>query len=306
MRKLLVVAILLTLVFFAPAKANAQTAIKFASLDVQFWPEYDQPSVLVIYDFSLNDVPLPVAVSLRIPSNADLHAVAENQNGSLIDVEHQPSTVEGNWSVVTFNVTDQAVYHIEYYAPLQKQGIHRQFVFNWPGDYAVDNMTVRLQDAVNAKNITSDPALPNVMADKDGFVYHSGTFSNLPAGENFKVSVSYDKSDDTLSASSLSVQPGGNGSLDQPAFDLNQWLPWILGIIGIILVVGGALWYWLAGRSGSRSKSRKRHTVEDEEEEEGNDENESTNIYCSQCGKRAHASDRFCRACGAKLRRNET
>ncbi len=36
-----------------PFSAQAQSAVKFSSLQIQLWPEYDQPSMLVICEFKL-------------------------------------------------------------------------------------------------------------------------------------------------------------------------------------------------------------------------------------------------------------
>jgi hypothetical protein len=81
--------------------------------------------------------------------------------------------------------------------------------------------------------------------------------------------------------------------------DLQSILPWILGVLGLGLIVGGGLWYWQSGKQDKPPKRRRRSRASHEEStvigiEQG--------VYCHQCGKRAASGDRFCRSCGTKLR----
>ena len=76
MRKLLM-ALIVGLALAFPLQAAAQDEIQIASLDVKLWPEYDQPSMLVIYDFQVRqDAPLPLRMNIRLPQDASIHAVA--------------------------------------------------------------------------------------------------------------------------------------------------------------------------------------------------------------------------------------
>src|SRR5574341_379120 len=75
MRKWLVIAFLLG-ILTTPVSAGAQGEVKLASLEVQLWPEYDQPSMLLIYDFTLTEgIGLPVNVAIRIPKDANRTAL---------------------------------------------------------------------------------------------------------------------------------------------------------------------------------------------------------------------------------------
>ena len=76
--------------FAVPFAAQAQNPIKLSTLQVQLWPEYDQPSMLVIYDFKLPEgVKLPVSVSMSFPKEAHLVAVAsQSSNGSLLNTDY--------------------------------------------------------------------------------------------------------------------------------------------------------------------------------------------------------------------------
>jgi uncharacterized OB-fold protein len=66
----------------------------------------------------------------------------------------------------------------------------------------------------------------------------------------------------------------------------------------VALIVGGVVWYLQSGKGKEEERSRRRHRLAPVKEPEST----GGYVYCHQCGKRAGPGDRFCRACGAKLR----
>jgi hypothetical protein len=79
-------------------------------------------------------------------------------------------------------------------------------------------------------------------------------------------------------------------------------LPWMLGGLGVILIVSGVAGF-LAWQRGSRSGSRRlRHTTRRQAPARA-EPREGEAVYCHQCGNRARPGDVFCRTCGARMRR---
>jgi hypothetical protein len=294
---LLVVCALLA---FNPTAAAAQVAAPvLEELVIQVWPEYDQPAALVIYDFRVAQSALPVTLQIRVPKDGNIFAVAQSTSEGLMNVPYEPPVTIGEYDVVTLTLTDPTMYRVEYYAPLVRSGATlRQYTLKWPGDYAVSELKMFVQKPVGAQNLSTLPAMPE-MPGADGFIYAQQVFNNLPAGQPFSVAIEYEKEDDLLSIASRPVSTaGGLESAQGSTFSLSAALPWIAGGLGLALVIGGLTWYWQSGRttSGAREARRKRHVARAAPPE-------SEHVYCSQCGKRAEESDRFCRACGARLRR---
>ena len=75
-------------------------------------------------------------------------------------------------------------------------------------------------------------------------------------------------------------------------------LPWVLGVMGVLLIVGGGAWYYFSGRENRQERPRRKRRVAELAEAE----DVEGHVYCSNCGKRASSGDRFCRTCGTKLR----
>jgi hypothetical protein len=281
-----------------PRIASAQTPTDLASLSVQLLPEYDQASMLVIYDFQLpSGTKLPVNISIRFPKEAKLFAVASvASDASFRNADYLGPSVGDTWQTVTVQVQTQTTYHIEYYQPLSKSGSLREFSYLWPGDYPVKAFGVSVRIPVDATQMTTKPATQAAQG-ADGVSYMQADFGALAAGQQFPLTLSYTKTSDTLSASQQDLRPSQPlGAKTSGRVMLSNYLPYIIGVLGFVLVAGGAVYFWQSGRGGRRAAGR-RHRPASHADDEDN-----TDVYCHQCGTRAHAGDRFCRVCGTKLR----
>jgi hypothetical protein len=275
-----------------PVPANAQGQVALDNVTVQLWPEFDQPAMLVIYDFTLTEgTTLPVDVTLRIPTDANLIAVAYAPAGNLLNVPYQDPYEEGDWQVVTLTVDTAAPYHIEYYAPLTRVDAQRDYVYLWPGDHAVETFNVSVKTPIDTTEISTDPQMRDVTPEGSTQTYLEWGTSNLEAGEQLPIKVTYIKTSDRLGGP---IQAESVDENTQGRISLSNYLPYILGGLGILLIVGGGIYFWQT--SQGKPAHRKRHRSRDEDRD-------SEEVYCHQCGKRAQAGDRFCRTCGTRLRR---
>lgn len=282
--------------------AGAQESTSLESLAIDLWPEYDRPSMLVIYKAVLSpDVTLPAEITFRIPVEVGLpFAVAVGPDPSSVADVVYDTQVMGDWLDVSFIATTPVI-QFEYYDPsLVKDGDQRTFDYNWPGDYAIDSMNLQVQHPIGATNLSVMPTAGRVVQGNDGFSYNLIEVGALDEGSQFNLGVSYQKQSDALSIESLNIQPSatitpGTSSL----VNLNQWWVWLLGILGIVLIGGGGFWYWRMGRQEPAAKKRRRRKSSGKNSAAGTAESA---VYCHQCGKRAGASDLYCRSCGTRLR----
>ena len=297
MRKWLVFLLILG-AFAIPFSVHAQSEIKLAGIQIQLWPEYDQPSMLVIYDFQVaTSTALPTSINIRIPKDAKLTAVAQTAANGLINAEYDGPTVVGDWQVVSVKIADLATYHVEYYEPLARTGTARQFTYVWPADYVADDFSVSVRIPTDTTEATTAPAMPESTG-KDGITYLQNDFGAVTAGQQFSLSLNYTKTSDTLDVPQQNVQPSAPLNSETPGRVMfSNYLPYILGALGVILIIGGLIYFWRSSRS-SQAQGRKRHQSQAEKEVD-------SDIYCHQCGARARTGDRFCRVCGTKLRLEE-
>ena len=301
MRKWLFILVMGALFVF-PSFAFAQNKVAIQSIDVSLWPEYDKAEMLVIDHVMLSDnTAFPVQVDFLLPADAVLHTVAVGVSSDKVTDQGVEKTMakDGEWLKVSITATGPAI-QIEYYDPdLKKDGDQRSYSYRWLSDYAVADFVAVFQEPFDAKEFKSSLSLQDDgVHPNDNMQYYYSDVGAVPAGKELTFDVSYQKPTDTLSVSHLDVQPVGVNENTSGRVSLDNYLPYIIGGLGVILILGGLVYYWQSGRSGSK-KSRRRPRVRADHEETQSD------VYCAQCGTRARGGDRFCRTCGSRIRQQE-
>jgi predicted RNA-binding Zn-ribbon protein involved in translation (DUF1610 family) len=302
MRKLILAALLVALLL--PVRVQAQSAIQLDSTVVQLWPEFDKPQMLVMYEFTLSaSTALPQDISFRIPASATVSAVAVGETHDAVTDEGivYDTNKQGNWLVVTIKDVAAPAVRLEFYDALQIDGAARHYVYTWPGDYATGGLLIVFQQPVDATDLFLNPAASSNQTDNNGLVYYQVNFPALAAGEAATLTADYQKTTDRLSSSLPQVEssvPLDNNA--QGRISLTNYLPWVVGGAGFLLIVIGLIVGLNYFRStGKGSVARKRHVARREEGET------DQAYYCPQCGKRAQPADQFCRTCGTRLRRED-
>jgi hypothetical protein len=299
MRKLTLLLILL-IIIFVPNVVQAQGNQHFSLLSVDIWPEYDQPSVLMIYRMTMvSSTVLPASLSVRIPSDAQINAVAlVDPTKGLVNAPYDLS-VQGQWSLLKFT-TDSLQSQVEFYTPLARNGTTRHVIFAWAGDYAVDDLEVNFLQPYSAENVTINFSPVTTTPGQDGLTNYHVQTANLTAGKSFSLTIDYQRQTNDLSISSLPVQAVSTPGPDtQGRVSMTGVLPWVLAGIGVLLIVAGIVGFlvWQRGTQGARKV--KKHV-------QPHEETDDDFIYCHQCGKRAQPGDVFCRTCGTRLKRGST
>ena len=303
MRKLIIVAALALFIF--PAGARAQSDISLEATAVSLWPEYDRPTALIITQMLLSpDTALPAQVVLRVPSSVEkIHTVAIGSDFSSVTDQGVNYTTEdsGEWSEIKIEAPDRAI-RVEYYdSALVKSGTTRTYTYIWPGDYPVGTFSFELRAPLESTNITSQPPLEQAVVDLDGFEYWTAQPGSLETGQQFQAAVSYDRTTDLPSTAILLGNQNGAVAPTSSLTDaVYRGLPYIMGLLGLALIVGGGWWFWRSGREIAGGPARRRHA------QPAGTPDTDQEFYCHNCGTRARSGDRFCRACGTRLRRDET
>ena len=300
MRKWLLVFIM-GAIFVFPSLASAQNKVAIQSINVSLWPEYDKAEMLVINFITLPaSTVFPVQLDMRVSADAVLNTVAVGKSGNSVSDQNVKYTTkkDGEWLVVSVTATGPAV-QLEYYDPnLKKDGDLRSYSYRWLSNYDVAGFRAILQEPFDAAEFKSSLTLQDDGIHPDKMQYYSSDVGAVPAGKEFTFDVSYKKSTDALSISRLDIQPVVVDENTPGRVSLNNFLPYIIGGVGVILIVGGLVYYRQTGRSGSKKSRRRQHVRADSEES-------TSDVYCAQCGTRAHSGDRFCRVCGSRIRQQD-
>jgi len=294
MRKLIMI-LTLAILTLTPIPVVAQNQMRLSSVSVDIWPEYDQPSVLIIYRITLgSETVLPASLALRIPSDGQINAVAVVDPSTGLINSLYDSTTQGKWTLVNITTNSLQV-QIEYYKPLSKTGAARHIVFEWPGDYAVDRLDVNFLRPFGADNVSLSLEPVSTSPGQDGLTNYLIQATKLAQNQLFSLTIDYTRQTDDLSISSQPVQAASTPGADTPGrISMTGIIPWALAGIGVLLIAVGVIWFVSWQRKGHDSLKGKKQVGH-------HDQNVEEVKYCPQCGKRAQPEDVFCRTCGTRL-----
>jgi len=310
---ILVILVFLLSVTLLASPASAQNVQELAKVQVDLWPEYDSPAMLVITDLTLPaGSRLPAVLTLRIPATSSgVNAVASKQpDGTLVNIQYDQPVVKGDWIEVTFAATTLES-RVEFYdQELVKDGASRSYLYRWPGDYAVKDFFMVVQQPLSATNMVITPSLGSGTIHEDELTYYSAQIGSLGNGQTFDLEVNYQNPSGSLSTDSLPIEPSAPISKNPSILgNLSSYVQgilsslgfWLLLILSILLIAGGAFWYWRSGNKTSKPEPHRRRKSTASEKPDPT-QSASDGVHCHQCGKRASPGDRFCRVCGTQLR----
>jgi hypothetical protein len=237
----------------------APPAPKLERLEISIWPEYDQPSVLVMLRGWLTpDTPLPTSVPLPIPTAAGSpSAVAKRFPGGGLLVA-QSMLEPGEEMSTVYLSTDAPEIRLEYYVPLDLSTEKRHYQFQWPGGLEIGRVLFEVLQPIGATGFTVQPASAAPALANDGLIYQREDLGPAGTDRAFTIEVDYNKTTPTLTASALQpiahqpqapgaqaqvpAQPGAGAAATQagppPSGGMSPWLiPGLIVIgVGILLV----------------------------------------------------------------------
>ena len=297
MPRWLIFSLLFGLMVF-PSTAGAQGGTKLESIKIELWSEFDQPSMLIIDEFVVSqDTPLPTKVTMRFPTEGNLIAVATESNGRLFNTDFEGPVEQGDWQTVTLTVQSYDPHRIEYYQPLIREGNQRRFIYQRFGNYYVKQFDLNVLIPADSTNLVTTPPLSSTEISANN-LHLIGTVgrSKMKMGQSFEFDLKYERTSDALANPNQTdqVQPSEPIGPNTPGRVSVDRLPWLIGGMGLALIII-ALWAYWRSTQTSEQKPPRRRAPHAQEGKDGQ-------IYCHECGARAHPGDRFCRTCGSRLR----
>jgi hypothetical protein len=302
--------------------AHAQLPTSLSSLTIAVWPEFDQPSVLVIYRGTVpEDVPLPAPLSFELPSSIEaVHAVAymDQGQGNLVNIPQYDFSASADGKVLSFS-TPARSFQFEYYSGdmLSLNDKTRNISFSFTPSADIDTLAFELQQPVGTEDFSSQPSPSSTQVRQDGLTYDLYDLGSASANETYSLTASYTRTNDQLSAETLQsanaptpveqkpVEMGGGG--------LTENLGPILIGFGMVLLFG-ALGYWYlsqravvvpepAGRRPTRRAQRPaRRRPANIRSPRPSGGGQDLAAYCHRCGAEFREDARFCHMCGAERR----
>jgi len=291
---------LVLMLTWLPVQGQSETA--YDQMQIDLWPEFDQPGVLVIFHISLpENTSFPAQVSVRVPSHATTPVTVAYQDVDGLLYNLSASTkAEGEWLTLSFT-TPTSILQIEYYDPtMTSSGSQRSFNFTWQSNVAINNLVVRVQQPINATQVNITPAMGEGLVASDGMTYYSKQVGAVKPGDPaISLSFNYERTSEGLSSTPIPVQPRTDPTPVNHSM-VTDIVLWAAVVVGVIMIAGGFIWLRLSARRNDTNSRAHRHPVATTSDTPLVEDNSV--IYCHQCGRRASAGDVFCRTCGTRLR----
>jgi hypothetical protein len=199
-----------------------------------------------------------------------------------LNLEHERISGDAN-TTLRFR-TSHRIVHVEFYDRLAPDDLYRRFTYVWPGDLAVDQLAVRLQEPAGASNILVKPELGAAARGPDGLLYRSSEPVTVAAGKRLPIEVAYMKTDPRTTSEILGLKTPATGSA--PGTGSGVELPaWLLVVaVSAALMIGAAialLWWRVRNKLPSAPPQGAG--------------------FCPKCGSPRRPDDRFCSKCGAPV-----
>lgn len=300
-------AVLLWILLAVTALAQ-DSAPELSDLQIGVWPEYDQPSVLVIYDGTLAaDVSLPRQLRLPLPAGATINAVAyRSEEGQLMTLPWEVESSDQG-AVVVFE-TEQPRFVVEYYAEGIAPPPQRSFDLDLGLPAAARQVTLAVRQPAGASNMRIDPDLAAAGLDDLGNPQYTAALGAREAGDVIQLSVGYDKADDVPSLAAVPAATTGAqpGPAQEDSAGVPDWVAVAAGVALGLAVAAGAIYLINRSRQSGgvsrqarRRKARQAGRSGEPREPKPAQGGGGQDQFCRQCGQRFTSSDRFCRNCGA-------
>lgn len=279
--------VLTTLALVRPVAGQSPTS-NLAQVQVDLWPDYDQPALLVLITAELpSTASLPATFELNLPPEAgEPTAVAQiTSDGSMLNTpfDFQRGEVTNTLRVETAELGVR----VEYYFPYERDGNAVRFTYNWLGGVAVDDLAIVLQRPPQATSFDVGVEFEDIGTQTDGLHDYRWQIGRLDADQVRSAQVSYEGPPPTASPTELPLDqaPAASASSD----GMSAWLPVVTAIVGLV-IGAGASWYVLSRRRSPARLGRQRPRPR-----------AARVAYCSQCGAQVKPGDQFCRQCGSQV-----
>ncbi len=294
--------LLLLILLLAPLALYAQENVSLAHIEVALWPDFDDPSTLVLATGTMPDgADLPIEITFPLPEGYNRLVVARvTDDGRMID---DLETLETSNSV-TFS-SPEPRFRIEYYVPYTADDNQREIEFIWGSSVLnADAFQVTVQRPAPAAELTINPAAVGEVVGQDtGLTEYLLSEQPMPAGESYRVMVNYEVNSRLLSVDLINDQnlptidntdgaeAGNVGETAVSPTEKSDTLILTLGIIGAVLIAIAATWYIATHYANHQAVSKpKPH--------QSKKKRKSVKQFCHECGSSMDSGAKFCASCG--------
>lgn len=287
----------------AGPETAAATSPRAAYMDVEIWPEYDDPRVLLIYEGRLADsTAVPANFSFVVPAGAQPHMVGGiAADGGHVHAEYQTREREDGRVEIDYRLEVPTFYMELYYDPFTG-GDQRSFTYTVIPTSDVDSLAVSVQHPRRAQDFRVSPVTQETGQDRNGFDYSILRFGAVAAGTPRAVMVEYRKTD---RAPSVTPQQPATATTSRSGPSRHDWLVYLVAFV-LVASVGAGLYpfvqAWRERRRPARPPAERHSGGPVAERGLASLAEKRAQRFCTHCGEELMKGARYCGMCGEPTR----
>lgn len=228
---LLIFGLGLSIFFPSPSVMAAQTTnLEITNLDLQIWPEYDDPRVLAIYSGTLKNVSNQSyngLISFNVPKNIEVQMACEIINGSQHSCQLYQVEDKGDFQVLSWRTSKpispggEYPFWLEYYySPLQGS-LDKTMDLIYSPFFKTQALNLTIKQPSDSSNFMITPEASSTGKDTEGFTNYYYTFNNVDSTNPVNLSIRYTRSETQPSLKQLR-ENGGQSSKSEPG-SISGW-----------------------------------------------------------------------------------
>ncbi|MCP4326945.1 MAG: hypothetical protein GY791_00700 [Alphaproteobacteria bacterium] len=191
----LISGLILVLLMFPPfvAQGWATDGLSIGRMRVMIWPEYDDPSVLVVYDgrFS-DDSKFPTTTDFFIPKGAIINDICSlSPDGQHFCQLYEVSEGERH-DTAHLSLPFSNFYLSFHHAPIDVEAAERRIEYVIKANHPIGSMEVDIQQPLRSTNFAISPSGGETYSEKD-FDHFTYTLEDIAKGEDRVFKIGYIK-----------------------------------------------------------------------------------------------------------------
>ncbi|MCP4998269.1 MAG: hypothetical protein GY933_05795 [Hyphomicrobiales bacterium] len=250
--KVVISGLVLALLMLPPllVEARADNGLSIGRMRVMIWPEYDDPSVLVVYDGRFtDDSKFPTTTDFLIPKGAIINDVCSLTPGGQHICQLYDISEGDDHDTVHLSLPFSNFYVSFHLAPVDLETAKRQLRYAIRANHPIDNMEVDIQQPLRSTEFSVSPAGGEASKQKD-FYHLTYALEDIEKGEDLVFKIDYVKetrepSVDVKFASMTGRRVWGSPYATQRKV---KTIVYIIFATGVLMVSAAALWIMMGRR----------------------------------------------------------
>ncbi|MDT3700805.1 MAG: hypothetical protein RO469_15460 [Thermincola sp.] len=241
----------LAMILPVPAVMAAEdNQLEAKNLDLQIWPEYDDPRVLAIFSGTLtnaSDEDFSGRVYFNVPKDIEVQMACELVNGGQHSCQPYELENKGDYQVLSWKVTrtlapgeDFPIWLEYYYNPLTGSP-DKTMKLDYLPYYKTQSLKLTIKEPLKSSNFKIEPSPGSSNQDSEGFKNDFFNFENLDSNKLVSLNITYTRSEKEPSVKPLdpnAQQAAANDPLGTSAWKKPEVLiPVVLFIIILIIFI---------------------------------------------------------------------